>query len=179
MLFKTLVLLLCLTVSALDCAPTQQRNYFAHFTKPFGSPTGTLFSCPIPMSDAETVRKVIVGAGLFVKNIQFEFRDANGNTHLTNLLGASNAVSKTGIQTKDDAATYTWIVPNGEYITKVEVKYGVLLDALTFVTNKGTRSQQFGGDGGALEVVELEGHLVCFLFFFFYVLQFKNEIKFL
>ena len=44
---------------------------------------------------------------------------------------------------------YKWVVPDGEYIAKLEYRQGSWLDGVTFITNKGTRSPQFGGEGGS------------------------------
>ena len=44
---------------------------------------------------------------------------------------------------------YTWKVPEGEYISKILYRQGSWLDGVTFVTNKGTQSPQFGGSGGS------------------------------
>ena len=41
-----------------------------------------------------------------------------------------------------------WKVPDGEFIVKIEYRQGSWLDGITFVTNKGTKSPQFGGHGG-------------------------------
>ena len=43
---------------------------------------------------------------------------------------------------------YTWKVPDGQYIAKIEYRQGSWLDGLTFVTNKGNKSPHFGGNGG-------------------------------
>jgi hypothetical protein len=197
-MLNNLILLLCLTVSALNSAPIQSKNYFAHFTNPFGSSTGNQFASPTPISDTASIRRVIIKGRPFIQTIQFEINDFKGNNYYTDTFGATpvNIVypgkrfigdivdfpwSGSGginnpwsgilpplitpipipVQVADPSIVDSWSVPDGEYITKVEVSYDTVVHGLTFVTNKGTSSKQFGGNGGGrLEVVELEGHLV-------------------
>ena len=40
------------------------------------------------------------------------------------------------------------MVPNSQSITQVVYRSGSLIDALTFITNKGNKSPRFGGGGG-------------------------------
>lgn len=49
----------------------------------------------------------------------------------------------------------TWEVPKGEYVTQVEYRSGDRLDALTFITNKGTKSPTFGGGGGGYHLMTI------------------------
>ena len=44
--------------------------------------------------------------------------------------------------------TYIWKVPRGEYISGLEYRKGSELNGITFITNNGSRSPQFGGNGG-------------------------------
>ena len=48
----------------------------------------------------------------------------------------------------DGGGPYTWIVPEGEYIAKIIYQQGNWLDSVIFVTNRGTQSPKFGGNGG-------------------------------
>ena len=48
-----------------------------------------------------------------------------------------------------------WIVPDGEYITKITLFAGGLVDALMFETNKGTVSPKIGGSGGKEYIIEV------------------------
>lgn len=41
-----------------------------------------------------------------------------------------------------------WVVPKDEYVTQVEYRSGDRIDSLTFITNKGTKSPRYGGNGG-------------------------------
>ena len=43
---------------------------------------------------------------------------------------------------------YKWVVPNGEHIVKIIYRYTLWIESLIFVTDKGTESPRFGGDGG-------------------------------
>ena len=42
-----------------------------------------------------------------------------------------------------------WVVPDGEYVSQIEYRSGSRIDSLTFITNKGTRSPKYGGNGGS------------------------------
>jgi Jacalin-like lectin domain len=57
---------------------------------------------------------------------------------------------------------YAWEVPYGEYIKKIEIRSGSRVDAVTFITQNGTRSPQFGGNGGGLHFLEIpDGNRIC------------------
>lgn len=42
----------------------------------------------------------------------------------------------------------SWKVPDGEYVIKIIIYSGNLIDSIQFKTNKGTYSPKFGGNGG-------------------------------
>ena len=49
---------------------------------------------------------------------------------------------------ENGGGSYDFKVQEGELITQIEVRSGQYVDSLTFITNKGTRSKKFGGNGG-------------------------------
>lgn len=57
---------------------------------------------------------------------------------------------------------YSFLVPQGENIVTVIMRSGSRIDSLQFVTDRGTVSQQFGGNGGSLRTYHLPGKLVGF-----------------
>lgn len=50
---------------------------------------------------------------------------------------------------------FLWEVPVGEHVTQVEFRTGDRVDSLTFITNKGTKSPKFGGDGGMYHLMNI------------------------
>jgi hypothetical protein len=177
-LFLTLSLV---AIAAFNCAPVKREStgFFTHYSKKFGNDDGVRFATPIPNMEGASVRKVVVKASSLVKSIKFEYSDAKGNTVASPEVGAPlfslvnnppsiispiwqpNPIWEINpIMSKRDDGSVEWVVPAGEYITKVEVRYGTMIDALTFITDMGTRSPQFGENGGILETLDLEGHLV-------------------
>ncbi len=50
---------------------------------------------------------------------------------------------------------YEWDVPEGEYIKQIEVRTGNAVDAITFITNTGKKSPQFGGNGGGYNLINI------------------------
>ncbi len=57
---------------------------------------------------------------------------------------------------------YSFVVPLGENIISVSIRSGGSIDSLQFTTDKGTVSQQFGGNGGTLRSYNLNGRLIGF-----------------
>ena len=53
-----------------------------------------------------------------------------------------------------------WHVPPGELITMVILRHGSDIDSIQFVTDKGSRSSKYGGNGGQQQFVSLRGSLV-------------------
>jgi len=51
--------------------------------------------------------------------------------------------------------------PPGQWISKVYVWSGSLIDALQFETNSGMQTAKFGGNGGDKNVIEAKGKKIC------------------
>ena len=86
------------------------------------------------MTDAE-IREITGREGSFIDQVKVKTADG-GSEQTSPSFGGSGGHS------------YTWKVPNGEYISKLEYRSGSWLDGITFVTNKGNKSPHFGGNGG-------------------------------
>ena len=96
---------------------------------------GSLFSWVTKLKNAE-VREVSGRYGWYID--QIKVRTADRVQEETSPSFGGNG-----------GGPYTWKVPEGEHIAKIEYRQGSWLDAVTFITNKGTRSPQFGGNGGS------------------------------
>ncbi len=57
---------------------------------------------------------------------------------------------------------HSFLVPPGENIVTVLMRSGSRVDSLQFITDRGTVSQQFGGNGGSLRSYHLPGRLIGF-----------------
>lgn len=71
------------------------------------------------------VRRVDGREGFYVDRIQFYMNDGS-NQDTSPAFGGNGGDS------------YSWTVPDGEYINKIMPKRGDFLDSIIFVTNKGT-----------------------------------------
>ena len=115
-------------------------------TPEFGNPyVGQAFSWKTTLVNAE-IREISGRDGFFVDRIKV--RDVFG--------GQEESSPSIGGEGKNP---YTWTVPEGQYIAKIEYRQGNRLDGITFVTNTGVRSPQFGGNGltGPFEFVLPQG----------------------
>ncbi len=50
---------------------------------------------------------------------------------------------------------YEWSVPEGEHIKQIELRTGGAVDAITFITNTGVKSPQFGANGGDYHLITI------------------------
>jgi len=57
---------------------------------------------------------------------------------------------------------YSFVVPLGENIISVLIRSGTRIYSLQFITDRGTVSQKFGGNGGTLRSYNLTGRLIGF-----------------
>jgi hypothetical protein len=125
-MFYSLILLTVLAASSIESASVSNaRNFFAHYSKPYGYGVGTLFGGALPLDDKTRITKVLVHANQFIVSLQFQLIDSTGVVTLTQNYGGMAG------------PTLEFNVPNGEYITQVEINSGTLIDGLTFITNKG------------------------------------------
>ena len=120
-------------------------NYFS--TDAFGGNGGSSFSDPKPSSPMMDIIQVIIRSGAQIDAIQLVLSDGITTT-LTSYQGGTGGEQK------------TFTVPDGESISQIEVRAGARVDGLRFITNKGTMSEKFGGDGGSYHLVTLPGALV-------------------
>ena len=110
-------------------------TYKVHSTPEFGTnKIGSPFSWMSSLYNAE-IREITGRDGWYID--QVKVKTADGAHEETSPSFGGNG-----------GGPYTWAVPNGEYIAKIEYRQGDWLDGITFVTDKGTRSPQFGGHGG-------------------------------
>ena len=104
-------------------------------TPQFGTKnTGDAYSWA-PTSMKSEIREIFARGGGFID--QFKVKTSDGSQEQT-----SPAIGGNG------GAASSWKVPDGEYISKIIYKQGDWISGVTFVTNKGTQSPRFGGDGG-------------------------------
>lgn len=104
-------------------------------TPEFGNPNmGKAFSWKTSLKNAE-IREIEGRDGFYIDRIKV--KTVNGTEE-----ESSPSIGGNG------GGPYKWTVPDGEYIIKVEYRQGSWLDGVTFITNKGSRSPQFGGNGG-------------------------------
>ena len=77
----------------------------------------------------------------------------------------------TGIHGGNDGILKEFTLKPGEFITSSEIFSGLLIDSLTFRTNKGNKYGPYGGDGGEqriqkpAEALKLEENQVCLAYF--------------
>jgi hypothetical protein len=122
-----------------------QSVVFMPNSGPLGGKGGTFFMDTIPSNvdiNKLRVKKVLIKSGNFIDSIQLYIGDDTRN-YYTNSHGGNGGVYQ------------EWIVPEGQYITQVEVKSASLIDSLTFITNTLEKSPQFGGGGGSYKLVSL------------------------
>lgn len=74
--------------------------------------------------------------------------------------GYTNGQSSIFGDSKEAQKNATFYIPQGERIVRVEARNGAIVDGFTLVTDKGTRSQTYGGNGGAPSVHEVTGKYV-------------------
>ncbi len=52
-----------------------------------------------------------------------------------------------------------WMVPDNEKVTQIEIRYDEdYIYSLTFITNRGTKSPQFGGNDGRYQLITFPDH---------------------
>ena len=89
-------------------------------------------------------------AANYVNQLQFLFRDAHtGQFQTTPAVG------------KPMGHDFVVECPPGQWISKVHVFSGSVIDALQFETNSGMKTAKFGGQGGKEYVVETKGKKIC------------------
>jgi hypothetical protein len=130
--------LLCLAIfasSSIECASLindssdkldHAKNFFTHYSKPFGGLSGNYFGGFVPSDEKTRVSKVITQTSIYIINIQLVLTDSNGIESYSPVFGAPSR-----------EFSQEWIVPAGEYITKIEIRHAALIDAITFITDKG------------------------------------------
>lgn len=124
-----------------------QITYDVVYSSSYGGSGGSAFTDSLPTNAVQDVRKVLIRSGSEVDSIQFWVSDGI-NSFYTAAHGGTGGSPK------------IWEVPTGEHITQIEVRSGARIDALTFITDKGTKSPQYGGNGGSYKLVTLNGNLV-------------------
>jgi hypothetical protein len=131
-------LALLVAASSIESASVSNaRNFFAHYSKPFGvGGTAPVFGGVVPLDDKTRITKVFVKsntppgfADAIIVSLQFQLIDSTGAVTLTQKYGGDQEIFISN--------TYEFNVPTGEYITKVEVNSGDLIDGLKFITDKG------------------------------------------
>ena len=95
---------------------------------------GTAFSWKSTLEHAE-IREISGTHGWWVDQIKVKTSDGN-EEQTSPAFGAGGG------------GPYKWVVPAGEHITKIEYKKTDFFIGITFITDKGTRSPQYGGLGG-------------------------------
>ena len=121
-------------------------NFFYN-SKMYGGYGGREFE-EVPFDDANMfVRRVYLRTNHLLESIQVELSDGE-RTHLMPAHGGYGGDLK------------IWNVPEGEFITEIEMKTGAMVDSIIFITDKGTRSPRYGGDGGSMKHIQLVGRLV-------------------
>ena len=134
-----ILFLVCLTANSLN-VHLEEGTLVGHDaasqkTTLFGtSNIGSAFGWESKLANAD-IREVTGRKGWYID--QIKVRTADGSQEETSPSFGGNG-----------GGAYTWKVPDGEWIAKIEYRQGSWLDAVTFVTNKGTKSPQFGGNGG-------------------------------
>ena len=86
------------------------------------------------------VKKVLVRHGRLIDSLQFLVSDGVDFEYSPRFGGLGGDYDE-------------WTVPDGEYITQVEVRSGSKLDSITFITNKGTKSDKYGKNGGSYKLI--------------------------
>ncbi len=89
------------------------------------------------------LKAVKVGCGRYIDSLQLFF-----STGSNNLISGPKAGG-------DGGCGYMWTVPNEQYVIKVILKTGGLVDSIQFVTNTGLCSPKFGGMGGNEKVINV------------------------
>jgi hypothetical protein len=88
------------------------------------------------------LRRVHIRSGVEIDNLQLLISDGVTEKY-------TQAVGGTG------GGEYSWQVPESEHVTQVEFRTGDRVDSLTFITNKGTKSPKYGGDGGIYHLMNI------------------------
>jgi len=116
---------------------------------PFGGSGGSAFN------DADTTNNrnvnidtINVRSGAYIDQIKVTYKDQSGNL----ICGPSHG----GTGGSPDS----WTLPSGERIERVIVYSGAYVDSLQFVTDAGTYSPKWGGNGGERHEVTLIGNIV-------------------
>ena len=135
----SILLLACLTVNSLQLH-LEERTLVGHEatsqkTPLFGTnKIGSAFGWESTLENAD-IREVSGRKGWYIDQIKVRTQDGSKEESSPSFGG-------------NGGGEYKWVVPEGEYIAKIEYRQGSWLDGVTFVTSKGNRSPQFGGHGG-------------------------------
>lgn len=112
-----------------------------------GGKGGYWFADTIPKNTLMRVKRVICRAGRYLDGIQFELSDGV-NTMLTPWRGGLGGGYR------------EFVVPDDQYISQIEMYSGKYVDSITFITNKGVRSERFGDSGGYYTLFNVGPYLV-------------------
>jgi len=83
--------------------------------------------------------------------LQLRLKIGNGTwSYWTDVYGGNNA----------NSTLSSFVVPEGEHIKTVLMRSGYRIDRLQFVTDRGSKSQEFGGTGGGVRTYDIPGRLV-------------------
>ncbi len=83
--------------------------------------------------------------------LQLRLKIGNGTwSYWTDVYGGNNA----------NSTLSSFVVPEGEHIKTVLMRSGYRIDRLQFVTDRGTKSQGFGGTAGFVRTYNIPGRLV-------------------
>jgi len=96
------------------------------------------------------VEEVQIRSGSAIDQIKLKIGDGK-NSYWSDIRGGNGG-----------GGPYSFVVPLGENIISVLIRSGSSIDSLQFITDKGTVSQQFGGNGGTLRSYNLTGRLIGF-----------------
>jgi hypothetical protein len=89
------------------------------------------------------LRKVLVRSGTEIDRIQLTIGDGINQVISPNQGGTGGGDNE-------------WTVPDGEFVSQVEIRYGKRVDSLTFITNTGKKSPQYGRNGGGYYMLRIE-----------------------
>ncbi len=137
----------------IGCAPPQPDPVPGSLTATYissalyGGNTGLAFRDSLPINPMMMVKKVMVRSGASLDAIQLELTDGV-TTMVSPYRGGYGGYEK------------VFNVPDDQWISQIEIRSGSMVDSVRFVTNKGIKSEQFGGNTGNYYLVNLPGPLV-------------------
>ena len=132
-------------LSSCETAASTAAKYFC--TLVYGGNGGSCFEDRTPTNPMMRVVKVILISGALLEAIQLVLCDG------VRVIVTPNRGGNGGVQKE-------FIVPDDEWISQIEVRALSKVDSIRFITNKGTMSEKFGGNGGVFNLVTLNGPLV-------------------